>query len=119
MATLTKKELKTLKDFGDNPNYRIETNSKNQIVAVPLKPDNSMERFEAGHEFTLNKNVTFFTKIKYRFDRATNTVTNNEGVEYMDVIAAYRDGFIVRRIGKESRIINFSDVTFGSDESSK
>ncbi|WP_316828100.1 hypothetical protein [Pedobacter miscanthi] len=116
MATLTKKELKVLKEFGDNPNYRIETNSRNQIVAVPVKPDNSMERFEAGQEFKLNKNASFFTNIIYRFDPSTGVVTNNEGVDAMKIIAAYRDGFIVGRTGRESRIINFSDVTFNDHD---
>jgi hypothetical protein len=33
---LTKAEKKILKDFGNNPNYRIDVDSKNKIVAIPI-----------------------------------------------------------------------------------
>lgn len=35
---LTKAEKQILKDFGNDPNYRIDVDARNKIVAIPLHP---------------------------------------------------------------------------------
>ncbi|MFD2581526.1 hypothetical protein ACFSR6_03430 [Pedobacter vanadiisoli] len=108
---LTKREKKILADFGNDPNYRIETNARNQIIAVQLKPEKSdMQRFIEGEEFTLK--LFAFDKIRFRFDEKQSLILNESGADPIPVLAAFVGGFLYKQENGHTSRILFTDVNF-------
>nr|WP_276898455.1 hypothetical protein [Pedobacter kyonggii] len=114
---LTKAEKQILKDFGNDPNYRIETNQRNQIVATQINPTKScMQRFIDGEEFTLSKKVCHFPLIKFRFSQSQSTILNNDGADTMGVMAVFGTGILYKHGARPTTLISFTDVNFVDDD---
>jgi hypothetical protein len=120
MGTLTKKEKQILEDFGNDPNYRIETNSRGQIVATQLiAGKSSMQRFVDGESFTLSSDASCFENIIFRFAEKDCVVLNDSGADKLGVLAVFGTGFLYKTGNRPTTIMSFNDVNFVSDENGK
>ncbi|MGN7988689.1 hypothetical protein ACTJKC_15175 [Pedobacter sp. 22226] len=120
MGTLTKREKQILEDFGNDPNYRIETNSRGQIVATPLTiGKSSMQRFIDGEQFTLTWEASAFENIVFRFDEKRCVVVNDSGADKLGVLAVLGTGFLYKTGNRPTTIMSFNDVNFVSHEGCK
>jgi len=117
MGALTKKEKQILEDFGNDPNYRIETNSRGQIVATQLTTGkSSMQRFIDGEQFTLNWEASAFENILFRFDEKRCVVTNDSGADKFGVLAVFGTGFLYKVGNQPTTIMSFNDVNFSGND---
>jgi len=120
MGTLTKREKQILEDFGNDPNYRIETNSRGQIVATQLTASkSSMQRFIDGESFTIEWEASAFKNVLFSFDEKKCLVTNDSGIDKMGVLAVFGSGFLFKTGNGTTSVISFKHVNFASDENSK